>query len=928
VDGGCNGTNADGSINPGNCVDPMMRHWGKVWQNMGNRQVIVDAVSFNSFEDEMKADFARPTPKYHGFFANMPSYMADYAGTDANGRSKGLADLTNFIYNDALMDFTDVLPFFREFINKFEGKVYTIMFDGDIHSLFYRSDVLTNAGFEVPVTIDELITQSAFFNGKDLNADGVPDYGFCLCPGAAIGYDTAYYESVIAPWLQTKGTIEGFFFDENNFDPIVHTAGFIEPLKKFKQLMETGTDTAKFMASDFWEPNCRSHFLEGRCAFSLDWGGLMRVSFRATPWAGLPKPYVHDKIRTSYFPGTDTVYDRTDKTMKKCTRELCPYAINHKGTLVNVAPLNAFAGFAVSLNGLMPQSEQQDAFNFVAWWNAEKQSSIDVVDAQSWFEPFRNSQFFPFLWLDAGMSRDQVYWYTKEMKRNLDWPNLAAELRVAGAPQYQKIFVKWVDFFMGCTYPKAGNLRSDDFSTRVYSNTPVTDAEYAAGILADFNALTGTKGGVTKQLEGYRGLLGYEKVIDCVDGQYRYGQTCLMCPPGYYCRSSRSNECQEGQFSLGNSSSCTNCKIGWYQASTAQTECTQCVSGFTTRNVGSRSAADCTCPVDQYMDTDGLCKACGVGISCAVGSSMAAPTDPKMTHILPQLQLGFWSTIADPMTVYECKPPDNCLGGPVNQNNCKGGTVGIVCGRCPDGEIMNEGQCEACSGLQTFSVVIGFVAILILPAFAFKAFNAEHHWKLSLKESAVITFEMLIEAAQVCSVITMIGFEMPDVAAPLYNAIAGINFDIVPYSCVLTTVVASYWFTMLWIPLMSLVTLALFGISQALPEGKRWSLEATMNTISKLLNVVFVSQCVIGTAPFVCYAHPRQGNEDVRSSMRSYPTVLCGEGDHGSLMVGGLISLLIATGFFGICGLDHLLRTVSALWSKRTPLHEEGCFCH
>jgi len=64
-------------------------------------------------------------------------------------------DLTQDIRDSKSIDWQDVLLAYREQIAQFEGSVYMYPFDGDLHSLFFRIDVLEEFGLAVPRTWQE-----------------------------------------------------------------------------------------------------------------------------------------------------------------------------------------------------------------------------------------------------------------------------------------------------------------------------------------------------------------------------------------------------------------------------------------------------------------------------------------------------------------------------------------------------------------------------------------------------------------------------------------------------------------------------------------------------------------------------------------------------------------------------------------------------
>jgi len=354
--------------------------------------------------------------------------------------------LTEYIVSDRNIILTDVLPIFRTTLASFDGTVFTLLFDGNIHSLFYRADLLDQKEFDVPNTIEELIEQVEEFNGQDLNEDGEPDFGLCIAFGEITSRDAQFANNVLATFLQTQSTNQGFLFDPDTFEPNINTDSARRGLTLFKELFDVGVNEA-FRNGTFNIVDVRGMFLSGRCAFTLDWGGIPRIAFYDKDTLagsveitrtenGTNFPYVKELFHTAPWPGTEYVMDPDSRKSVKCTRNICPHSIKVDNRLINIAPYNAFGGFGGMISSLVTQEEKDEAYAMMSFWNAPAISNLDVADPISFFEPYRYSQFLPFLWLNLGMSDAQVEAYTIEMRANLENENIALELRVPGSNDY------------------------------------------------------------------------------------------------------------------------------------------------------------------------------------------------------------------------------------------------------------------------------------------------------------------------------------------------------------------------------------------------------------------------------------------------------------------------------------------------------------
>jgi len=447
------------------------------------------------FPDAVREDTAKGGPHTYAAYWGGPLYIAE-------GATRGVfEDLTDYIASDTDIIFTDILPIFRTTLASYDNRIYTVMFDGNIHSLFYRADILEANDWEVPPTIEELIEQASALNGTDLNEDGEPDYGFCINFGEVTSRDGMYANTVLAPFLQTQSSTQGFLFDPDTFEPNIDTDAAKRGLQLFKQLLEEGTYKELF-TSGISLDDMKGLFLSGRCAFMVDWGGLPRIAFYTNQTLsssmtithtenGTDYPYAKELFHTAPWPGSSFVMDPETRETVECTRSICPFAIQEGATFINISPYNAFGGFGGMISSLVSQQEKDEAFAMISFWNAPTVSNYDVIDPESWFEPFRYTQFLPFLWLDAGMSEAQVKAYTIEMRANLENENIALELRVPGSTDY---------------------LYAEGLHVRSYIDGDISVDEAIKNIKNEWDSITDDFGGRKEQRDINRKLLGLEPI--------------------------------------------------------------------------------------------------------------------------------------------------------------------------------------------------------------------------------------------------------------------------------------------------------------------------------------------------------------------------------------------------------------------------------
>jgi len=242
-------------------AEPLQRH-APEFRELTGAEVSVVTVPFADLYQKILTDQATGTYSYDAFvFA--PQWMVDFA----NGGY--LEDLTSYVQNDAAIQWDDIAPFFRNFSAMYNGKIYLIPLDGDFHMVYYRTDVLAEAGLEPPKTWDDYLTVAAALNGKDMNGDGEGDYGSCISKRRS-AQAWQWFPSFASPFIQSLGTAQGAFFDTTTFKPLVDNEGFIRALEIYKETGKYGPPDEETLDVG----GTRTLFVAGRCALSLDWGDI------------------------------------------------------------------------------------------------------------------------------------------------------------------------------------------------------------------------------------------------------------------------------------------------------------------------------------------------------------------------------------------------------------------------------------------------------------------------------------------------------------------------------------------------------------------------------------------------------------------------------------------------------------------------------
>jgi multiple sugar transport system substrate-binding protein len=398
-------------------AEPLQRR-APDFKKLTGATINVITVPFSDLYTKLLTDWATGTNSIQAaVFA--PQWMVDYVEPGY------LEDLTARIEADTALKADDIGQFFRDFSMRYVGKTYTITLDGDFQMVYYRSDLLEQAGFSPPETWDDYIKIAKHFHGKDLNGDGKPDYGSCISKKRNAQAFWAIL-SIAGGFIQAQGTGEGMFFDTETMKPLVNNEAFKKALEIYKV-------TTKYAPPD--EINLdvgdtRSLFTAGRAALTLDWGdvGTLAIDPKTSK--------VQDKVGAVILPGTKEVLDRATGKLAPCDAKLCPHAVNG----INHAPFAAFGGWSGGINAAASKEVKDAAYDFFSYMSQPAQSNVDVTIGITGFNPYRISQFENLdNWVKAGMSAKAAKNYLDAIKASLNSPNMVLDLRIPQNQRYQQI---------------------------------------------------------------------------------------------------------------------------------------------------------------------------------------------------------------------------------------------------------------------------------------------------------------------------------------------------------------------------------------------------------------------------------------------------------------------------------------------------------
>ncbi|MFM8607689.1 MAG: ABC transporter substrate-binding protein [Hyphomicrobiales bacterium] len=400
---------------PGPVIAGPLKERGLAFEKATGAKIVVNEVPFAEIFPKIQNDWTTKTNSIDvGVFAAGWGVELDAAGL--------LEDLDTYIAKDKKIDAADIAPYFREFGQKIGGKTKLLMVDGDFQMVYYRTDVLKKAGLQPPKTWQDYVAVASKIHGQDMNGDGTPDYGSCIFKKRNA---QSYFaiQTIASSFVQTKGTSQGFHFDNTTMKPIINNEAWKKAFELYKETGKYGPPEELNMDIG----DTRAVFKAGRCGLLIEWGdpGTLQLDDDAAKVKGL--------IYAVSAVGSKEVLDRKTGKLVPVTKENAPNSIDG----INYAPFAAFGGWAGAVNAAADAKKKAAAYAFLSYMNQAAQSNVDVTIGSTGYNPYRNSQLKSTdLWVKAGMPKELADNYLGAINGALNNPNMASDMKIPGAQQY------------------------------------------------------------------------------------------------------------------------------------------------------------------------------------------------------------------------------------------------------------------------------------------------------------------------------------------------------------------------------------------------------------------------------------------------------------------------------------------------------------
>jgi len=424
--------------------------------------------------------------------------------------------------------------------------------------------------------------------------------------------------------------------------------------------------------------------------------------------------------------------------------------------------------------------------------------------------------------------------------------------------------------------------------------------------------------------------------VDCLPGEYaKYEGTsrCSQCPPGNYSESRGSTKCTQcgagnvsripgnplcehcvlGKYARGRGNSeCSICAAGSYSVTEGATDCLSCPAGTTTENFGADAKEKCVCKADSYapLGVVDTCTVCKEGMVCALGSKEEfIPTSKADAsggpHPIPRE--GYYTTYAEPLSVYLCPIAKICPGGA--SEVCGTDLEGLVCAKCIPKHYKEDGECYKCQDMHRSYVLLPTIPVFITPVVILIMYKMSRDgvekWN-NAGNSCSAVFYLVLIYMQSLSMIRRCDIDYPgptktswfwvaylvDLMALLYPDCIGVT----DFSTQFVLRMLSPLFILMYFVTTFVLARIFYKLFRKFWFNMRF--DVVFTCYGSIIYSFYISVAQIAVSLFQCYPHPND-----ESSLVGYPEILCGSDDWANMLVVGLIGMM----FYCVCTLAVII---------------------
>jgi len=324
----------------------------------------------------------------------------------------------------------EVLPAPRNLLS-YGGKKYMVANDHDGQVMYYRRDLLADARHQaafrhkygyalgVPGTWAQFRDIAEYFNGRDLNGDGVAGHGVTIALKAG-NQGMFHFLSLSAPFVIGPGNRKLYWFDPQSMKPLIESPGHVRALETLVDLVPFGPrEMLGWESGKSWD-----YFLAGRAALTFSWGDLGAL-------AQQEGSKVKGKVGVAQLPGNPEYFSPAQGLWLKAVNGDAPNRVG-----------NTTGG---SWGGVISRfSKAPEASYYLLALMASREKSL-VYAARGWdgIDPGRRFQFLPpdgsakiDDYLKANWNEADVRAYLHAYSDNFSNPLQLPYLRIPGTYSY------------------------------------------------------------------------------------------------------------------------------------------------------------------------------------------------------------------------------------------------------------------------------------------------------------------------------------------------------------------------------------------------------------------------------------------------------------------------------------------------------------
>jgi multiple sugar transport system substrate-binding protein len=323
-------------------------------------------------------------------------------------------------------DFDDVLPAPRRLL-EYGGRKYMVAHDHDGQVMYYRRDLLADpahqAAFKraygyalgVPQTWEQFRDVAQYFDGKDLNGDGVPDHGLTMHLKVR-AQGMFHFMSFSAPFVIGPANRTAYWFDPRTMQPLIASPGHVRALSFLIELLKFGPrEMPDWDLQESW-----NYFLDGRAALTFTWGDLGGLAQE--------RGRIKGKLGVAHLPGTMSYYSIPEE------RWIATSKPNRVGNVTG----GSWAG-VISRQSKVPEA----TYYLFALMASPEKSRIFAARGPDGADPGRRSHFLPPHgtarledYQRFGWSEDDIRDYSRAYFENFTNELLLPYLRIPGTFSY------------------------------------------------------------------------------------------------------------------------------------------------------------------------------------------------------------------------------------------------------------------------------------------------------------------------------------------------------------------------------------------------------------------------------------------------------------------------------------------------------------